>query len=145
MLRCLLVLPAVVATSLVGVCGSVSNASPSDGAGAGSCSFVLTPPQVVKVSDTRMVLATVKPGPCGLDGQPNRSTVCVSIQGDGSPGQCGDRFNAFPALVYYPYRPGAIYVVTGRGCADVFEDATHPSTGPMHTACQSLGPFSFAL
>jgi hypothetical protein len=146
MLRCRQVLPAVAVASLVGVCfGSVSNASPSDGAGAESCSFVLTPPTVVQVSDTSMVLATVKPGPCTLDGNPNHSTVCVSIQGADSQGQCGNKQGPEPASVYYPYRPGATYVVTGRGCADVYEDPTHPSTGPMHTVCQSLGPFSFAL
>jgi hypothetical protein len=144
MVRFLLIPSAVMAAFLVGVCaGSVSNASPSEG--AGSCSFVLTPPKVVQVSNSSMVLATVKPGPCDLDGIPNQSTVCVSIQGDDSPGRCADQRGPAPALVYYPYRPGVMYVVTGRGCADIYEDATHSNTAPMHAACQSLGPFSFAL
>lgn len=146
MFRHILVLSELVAISLIGVYSpNVSNASPSEGGAAASCSFVLSPPKVVQVSGSSMVLATVKPGPCSLDGIPNQSIICVSIQGDVSPGQCGNRPGTDPAWVYYPYQPGATYVVTGRGCVDIFQDPDHPSTGPVHTTCQSLGPFLFAL
>jgi hypothetical protein len=133
--------------SVVGVSwAGVTNASPSDEAGSGSCSWILTPPQVVQVSSTRMVLATVKPGPCTMDGIPNESVVCLSVKGENSQGQCGNKAGPDPALVYYPYRPGATYVVTGQGCVDVFEDPVmHMTTGPVEKVCQSIGPSSFTL
>lgn len=140
MFRSLSVIQALLAMSFIGVCApSVSKASPSDGAAAGSCSFVLTPPKVVQVSDTSMVLATVKPGPCTRDAIPNRSTVCLSIAGTSAPAACGDKVGPEPALVYYPYRAGATYVVTGKGCVDSFEQ-------PITTRiCQDIGPTSFTL
>ena len=147
MRRSLSLLPAVVAMSFVGVASAgVTNASPSDQAGSESCSWVLTPPQVVQVTSTRMVLATLKPGPCTMDALPNESVVCLSIKGQDSQGQCGNKVGADPALIYYPYRPGATYVVKGQGCADVFEDpVTHLSTGPVKKMCQSIGPTEFTL
>ncbi len=146
-LRSLPVLPALVALSFFGVCSAgVTNASPSEGAGSESCSFVLTPPQVVQASTTRMVLAAVKPGPCPMDAIPNESVVCLSIRGGDSQGQCAHRAGSDPALIYYPYRPGATYIVTGQGCADVVEDpVTHVTTGPVKKICQSIGPTSFTL
>jgi hypothetical protein len=135
------------ATSLIGVgSAGVTNASPSAGADAGSCSWVLTPPQVVQVSSASMVLATVKPGPCTMDAVPNDSVVCLSIKGEDSQGQCGHRAGSYPALIYRPYRPGATYIVTGQGCADVFEDpVTHSTTGPVKKLCQAIGPTEFTL
>ncbi|SRR5579875_2336020 len=139
--------PAVVMLSLVGA-GSpgITYASPSDGAASGSCSWVLSPPQVVQVSDIRMVLATVKPGPCTMNALPNQSVVCLSIQGGDSQGQCGNKSFADPAIVYLPYRPGATYVAAGQGCADLFENPVdHSTTGPVSKICESLGPMSFSL
>jgi hypothetical protein len=145
--RALLVVPVMVAMSLIGIGpAGVANASPSAGADAGSCSWVLTPPQVVQVSSTSMVLATVKPGPCTMDAVPNDSVVCLSIKGGDSQGQCGHRAGASPALIYFPYRPGATYIVTGQGCADVFEDpVTHSTAGPVKKMCQAIGPTAVTL
>jgi len=147
MLRPLAFLQAVVTLSLVGIGSSAAAiASPSEGEASESCSWVLTPPHVVQVTDTRMVLATVKPGPCTMDAIPNESVVCLSIQGADSQGQCAHRAGAYPALVYYPYRPGATYIVTGQGCADVVEDpVTHSTTGPVTKMCKAIGPTSFTL
>lgn len=147
MLRSLSLLPAAVAMSFVGVgSAGVTNAAPSDEAASNSCSWVLTPPQVVQVTTTRMVLTSVKPGPCTMDAVPNESTVCVSIQGEDSQGQCDHKAGTDPALIYYPYRPGATYVVRGQGCADVFENpATHMTTGPVTKVCQAIGPTAFTL
>jgi hypothetical protein len=123
-----------------------AHASPSQEGASGSCSFVLTPPQVVQVSTTRMVLATLKPGPCTMDAVPNDSVVCLSIKGDDAPEQCSHKAGSATALIYYPYRPGAAYVVTGQGCADLYEDpVSHSTTGPVHKICQSFGPTSFTL
>ena len=147
MLRSLSVIPALVTMSLLGVCAAgFANASPSAGAASESCSWVLTPPHVVQVSDTRMVLATVKPGPCTMDAVPNESVVCLSIDGGDSQGQCGHQAGSAPALIYYPYRPGATYIATGQGCADLIEDpVNHTTTGPVEKICQSIGPTSFTL
>jgi hypothetical protein len=146
MLRPLAFLQAVVTLSLVGIgTAAGANASPSEVASE-SCSWVLTPPQVVQVSTTRMVLASVKPGPCTMDAIPNESVVCLSIQGEDSQGQCAHRAGAHPAFIYYPYRPGATYIVTGQGCADVVEDpVTHSTTGPVTKMCKAIGPTSFTL
>jgi hypothetical protein len=145
MFRSISLFPAAVAMSLVGVgSAGVSNASPSEEGGSGSCSFVLTPPEVVQVSDTRMVLATVKPGPCTMDALPNESVVCLAIEG--SQGQCGNKSGSLPAVVLVPYRPGATYVASGQGCADLFENpANHSTTGPVIKICRSVGPSSFTL
>jgi len=147
MLRVLSVVAVMAAISLIGVGSTgVANASPSAGADAGSCSWVLTPPQVVRVSSASMVLATVKAGPCTLDAVPNDSVVCLSIKGEDSQSQCGHRAGSYPALIYLPYRPGATYIVTGQGCADVFEDpVTHSTTGPVKKLCQAIGPTAFTL
>lgn len=146
MLRSVSLLSAAVAMSVMGVgSAGVTHAAPPEGA-SGSCSWVLTPPQVVKVSSTSMVLATVKPGPCPMDAVPNDSVVCLSIKGEDSQGQCGHQAGSAPALIYYPYRPGATYVVTGQGCADVFENPVdHSTTGPVSKICQAIGPASFTL
>jgi hypothetical protein len=147
MFRSLSVFHAVLAMSLFSVCSAgVTSASPSEGGGSESCSWVLTPPHVVQVTTTRMVLATVKPGPCTMDAIPNESVVCLSIQGEDSQGECAHRAGADPALVYYPYRPGATYIVTGQGCADVVEDpVNHSTTGPVTKLCKAIGPTSFTL
>jgi len=92
-----------------------------------------------------MVLATVKAGPCTMDAIPNESVVCLSIKGGDSQSQCGNKIGADPALIYLPYRPGATYVVTGQGCADVFEDPVNHNTGPVKKICQSIGPTAFTL
>ncbi len=147
MLRPLAYLSASMMLSLLAIGPAVgAHASPSAGDASGSCSFVLTPPQVVQVSTTRMVLATVRPGPCTMDAVPNDSVVCLSIKGDDTQAQCAHKAGSAPALIYYPYRPGAAYVVTGQGCADVFENpANHSTTGPVQKICQAIGPTSFTL
>ncbi len=147
MLQLASMLLAVMATSMLGVYfAGVTSASPSEGDASQSCSWVLTPPRVVQVSSTRMVLATVRPGPCTMDAIPNESVVCLAIQGADSQGQCAHRAGADPALVYYPYRPGATYIVTGQGCADVVENpVNHSTTGPVTKMCKAIGPTAFTL
>lgn len=146
-LRPLVVVPVMVAMSLIAIGPvGVAEASPSTGADTGSCSWVLAPPQVVQVSGVSMVLATVKPGPCTMDAVPNDSVVCLAIQGEDSQSQCGHKAGTATALIYLPYRPGATYVVTGQGCADVFEDpVTHSTTGPVTKMCQPFGPTAVTL
>lgn len=128
MIRLLAVSFGVLATTL-GVCSAASsNASPSEG--PGQCSFVLETPTVVQVSGVDQVMARAYPGPCTIEATPNYSTVCLSIDGDDSPGQCASINGARPAVLYYAYRPGATYVVKGKGCANTFV--------PPYTVCQDL-------
>lgn len=116
---------------LAGVgCSDVAIASPSRA--DGQCTFVLKPPKVVQNMGATFVMAMLEPGPCTLDATQNISTVCLFIQGDNSAGQCGNASGHIPAVVYYTYRPGAAYVVTGQGCVDIL---TQP-----HQVCQNFGP-----
>jgi hypothetical protein len=81
-----------------------------------------------------------------MNAEVNQTVVCVSVQGGDSQGQCGNKPNTDTAYVYYPYRTGATYVVTGQGCADLYENPIdHSTTGPVSKICQSLGPSSFTL
>jgi hypothetical protein len=138
MVRCLTVSSAVVVTAFVGVgLSGVSNASPSDTLDTRFCSFDFRPPEVVQESGVDFVTASADPGQCTLEVTPNALTVCLSIQGDDSAGKCGFMWGPSEARVYYQYRPGATYVLTGRGCVNRIE--------PPNTLCQSFGPSHFAL
>jgi hypothetical protein len=111
----------------------VSNASPA----GGQCNFVLGPLQVVEVSGSHFVRATMTPGPCTIAGSGNFSEVCLTISGDDSAGQCASEVGSGPAILDYTYRPGATYVVTGKGCASMIR--------PPYSLCQSFGPSRAAL
>ncbi len=72
-----------------------------------------------------------------MHASPNLSVVCLSMQGDDSSGQCAHENSADPAVIYYTYRPGATYVLTGQGCANLFV--------PPYTICQDFGPSRYTL
>lgn len=136
--RFLSVFGALLAMVLTGAwSASVSTASPPGDPAPGQCDFLLTPPEVVQISGVSFATATVKPGPCTMHASPNYSMVCLSMQGEDSSGQCASKSGGRPAVVYYAYRPGATYVVTGQGCASTF--------APPYTMCQDLGPSHFTL
>ena len=138
-MQLLTVLGALLALVLIGAwSASVSTASPSDDPEAGQCAFVLTSAKVVNISGVNFATATVQPGPCTMHASPNLSTVCLSLEGDSSSGQCASKNGGDPAVVYYAYRPGATYVVTGQGCASTFNT-------PPYTICQNLGPSRVTL
>lgn len=114
MIRSLAAISSVLAICSIGVShASLSKASPSDG----QCSFVLSTPKVVQIAGVDFATATVNPGPCGVRGH-NQTVVCLSIEGDDSPGQCVRSLDPTPAAVYIPYRRGATYVAKGEGCID---------------------------
>ena len=112
-----------------------STASPPGG--PGQCSFVLEGPKVVNVSGVNYVTAVVHAGSCTLHAH-TESTVCLSVDGDDSAGQCESGYDPQPAVVYYPYRPGATYVVKGKGCSDTLEGSQSPATPA--TVCQDISP-----
>ena len=84
-----------------------------------------------------MVTATLAHGPCTGDIQPNSMTVCVEMLGGDKP-SCEFHPTFDPVQVYFaPYRPGATYRSTGRGCGNVFPSADE--------SCSSFGPYTAAL
>lgn len=124
------------ATLTVGHPGT-AQATPDDGSGTGQCSWKPVAPTVVDVSDQKMVTASLERGPCTIFGNPSGMTVCLSIQGEDSAGKCGETMQSYPAQVYYRYKAGATYVMTGRGCVNIFE--------PPFKLCQNYGPVTYTL
>ncbi len=141
MIRSLGALAAFLAICPIGVyyAGSSAASPPSEN---GHCSFVLEPPKVVNISGVSYVTATVHAGSCTLHAHVE-ATVCLSVEGDDSAGQCGWGYDPNPAVVYYPYRPGATYVVKGQGCTDVMEGSNSPASPT--TICQDIAPSRVTL
>jgi hypothetical protein len=132
MIRSPMVLTAAVALALAGT-AAVAQAEPAPP----PCSYTLSPPQVVQLSGSNVVTATLSPAGC------NQSTAymtvaCVQLQGSDGPGQCQQQNGILTAQVFYqPYRPGATYVATGRGCAN--------TGNPPQPVCQPMGPLTATL
>lgn len=126
MIRLFGALSAFLAICPVGVYYAGSSAASPPG-GTGQCSFVLEGPKVVNISGVNYVTAVVRAGSCTLHAH-SEATVCLSVDGDDTAGQCGWGYDPQPAVVYYPYRPGATYVVNGKGCTDTLEGSQSPAT-----------------
>jgi len=132
MIRSPIVFTAAVVLTLGGT-AAVAHAEPSPP----PCSYRLSPPQVVQLSGTNVVTATLSPAAC------NRSTAyltvaCVQLQGSDGPGQCAQQNGILTAQVFYqPYRAGATYVSTGRGCAN--------TGNPPQGVCMPMGPLTATL
>jgi hypothetical protein len=138
MIRSLILLISVVALSLGGT-AAVAWAEPAQPAepAESPCTYTLSPPHVVDVSGTSMVTATLSPAACD---QSNvfLSVACVQLQGSDGPGKCEQNNGILTAQVFYaPYRPGATYVSTGRGCAS--------KGSPVQPFCQPIGPVTATL
>ena len=131
MMRSPIVLTAAVALTLAGT--AVAHADP----GTRACSYTLSPPQVMQLSGTNVVTATLSPAACDHS-VAYQSVACVQLQGSDGPGQCAQQNGILTAQVFYqPYRPGATYVATGKGCA---------TTGnPPQPVCQPMGPLTATL
>jgi hypothetical protein len=132
MLRSLMALTAAVALALAGT-AAVAGASPSPP----PCAYTLTLPQVVQLSGTNVVTATLTPAACDQSDS-YLLVACVQLEGSDGPGQCAQGQGILPAQVYYqPYRPGATYISTGRGCSSV--------GNPPMPVCSPTGPFTATL
>jgi hypothetical protein len=132
MIRSLMVLTAAAALAVDGT-AAVAGASPNPQA----CAFTLTPPQVAQLSGTNVVSATLTPAACDQSDS-YLLVACVQLQGSDGPGQCAQNQGTLPARVYYqPYRPGATYTSTGRGCSS--------KGNPPQPVCLSTGPFTATL
>lgn len=101
------------------------------------CDYTLTEPHVVQVSGTSMVTASISPAGCH-EANAYLSVACLQVQGSQESARCEQNNGPLVAQVFYaPYRPGATYVSTGRGCA---------TTGnPPQPVCQPVGPFTATL
>jgi hypothetical protein len=127
-----MVLTAAVALALAGT-AAVAHAEPN----TTTCSYTLTPPRVVQLSGTDVVTATLSPAACD-QAETYLSVACIQLQGSDGPGQCTQGEGILPAQIFYqPYRPGATYIATGRGCSN--------KGNPRQPFCQSAGPLAAAL
>jgi len=93
---------------------AVASAEPSPS----PCSYRLSPPQVVQLSGTNAVTATLSPAAC--DHSVAYLTVARGqLQSSDGPGECQQQNGILTAQVFYqPYRPEAAYIATGTGCAN---------------------------
>jgi hypothetical protein len=132
MIRSLMAIAAAAAVTLAGIT-PVADASPNPQA----CAYTLSPPEVVQLSGTNVVKATLTLGACDQSNS-YLLVACVQLQGSDGPGQCAQGEGFLPAQVYYqPYRPGATYISTGRGCAT--------KGNPPQPICQPSGPLTATL
>jgi hypothetical protein len=132
MLRTPVVLVAATAWALGGITAA-AGASP----GPSACAYTLSPPHIVQLSGTNAVAATLSPAGCD-SATAYLSVACVQLQGSDGPGQCGQNNGTLTAQVWYqPYRPGATYIATGRGCAN--------TGNPPRPVCRSMGPLTATL
>lgn len=127
------------AVALTGLSGATAATAspPPDGADQPSCVYTLSPAQLVDVSGTTMVMATLTPYPCTGSINPNSLTVCVTPEQNPSAGTCG--FSAVPSMaeVFVPYKPGTTYLVKGTGCGSVYTT--------QGSICSTVGPFTVTL
>ncbi len=102
-----------------------------------TCTYNLSPPQVVGVSGTSMVTATLSPGACDR-ANVYLSVACLQMQGSPGPPKCEQNNGVLTAQVFYaPYQPGATYVSTGRGCAN--------TQNPPLPVCTPVGPVTATI
>lgn len=131
-MRWLMVLFAAVALALSGT-AAVANAEPSHQ----PCSYRLSPPQTGQLGGANVVTATVSVAGCDQS-VAYLTVACVQMQGSDGPGQCAQQNGILTAQVFYqPYRPGATYTATGRGCAN--------TGNPPQPVCQTMGPLTATL
>jgi hypothetical protein len=114
---------------------AAAQASPDDT--GGQCTWEPVTPSVVTVSNTQMVTASYKLGSCTIYGNPNLRTVCLAYEGENVAPTCAQGNSPFGLQVYLPYRPGATYVMTARGCVTIYE--------APHRLCQTYGPVNYTL
>jgi len=131
MIRSLTLLVAAATLPLAGT-AAVAVAEPPP-----TCSYNLTAPQVVDVSGTNMVTATIQPGACERSNV-YLSVACVQKQGSPEAPKCQENNGVLPAQVFYaPYEPGSTYVSTGRGCVN--------TGNPPQPVCTPVGPFTATI
>lgn len=128
-----LALAAVVLAATLAAAGTAVADPGGDGV---LCNFTLSDPQLVTVSGTQMVTATVTPAACTGIVKPISSQVCISTPTRA--GRCTELSGFDAAQVYFsPYEPGTSYTAKGRGCS--------AQTRPPAAVCTTLGPRTVTL
>lgn len=131
-MRSLMVLFAAAALALTGTT-AVASAEPSPA----PCSYRLSPPQIGQLGGASVVTATLSVAGCDQS-VAYLTVACVQMQGSDGPGQCAQQNGILTAQVFYqPYRPGATYTATGRGCAN--------TGNPPQPVCETMGPLTATL
>ncbi len=128
-------LPTILAAAALALAGTtpVATAEPSPP----PCQYTLSPPQVVQLSGTNVVTSTLSLAACDQS-VAYQTVACVQLQGSDGPGQCAQQVGILTAQVFYqPYRPGATYTATGRGCAN--------TGNPPQPVCKPMGPLTATL
>jgi len=141
MARSIIAFSTVLAISSVGVLFAADSSAAPSGE-TQPCDVLLTSPTVVNVSGVDYVTATLQPSSCKAHVH-TESTVCLTVEGDDSPGQCAWNSEPLPAVAYYPYRRGATYIVNGKLCSYTLQGSKSPSAPT--SVCQSLGPSRLRL
>ena len=118
-------LPLLVAAGLT---GAVPAAAAPDQPG---CAYTLAPPVLTQVSGTPMVTSTVTVAACNQSNS-MLQVACLQVQGSGTAPQCASKEGPVAAEVFAPYRPGATYVASGRGCST--------ADNPAVSVCNTVGP-----
>ena len=132
MFRLPMVVPGAVMLALAGI-APVASAEPSQP----PCQYTLSPPQVVPLGGGAAVTSTLSLAACN-ESVGYLTVACVQLQGSDGPGQCAQQNGILTAQVFYqPYRPGATYIATGRGCAN--------TGNPPQAICKSMGPLTATL
>ena len=102
-----------------------------------TCTYNLSPPQVVDVSGTDMVTATLSPGACERSNA-YLSVACVQMQGSPGPPKCEQNNGVLTAQVFYaPYRP-VPHTSLPAG------DAPTPGNPPQ-PVCTPVGPVAATI
>ncbi|MFB1298967.1 hypothetical protein ACAG24_026030 [Mycobacterium sp. pW049] len=124
--------------SLLGTATAVAGAQPEPTPqNVEGCNYNLSAPSVVTVSGTTMVTAVLTVGACN-GATTFETAACIQMQGSSGAGQCTQGRGILPAQIFFqPYRPGATYTSTGRGCAS--------KGNPPRKICQENGPFTATL
>src|SRR5690349_20704088 len=134
MSRVLMAMSATVLLALAALVGaSAATAEPMP---PPPCGFSISAPQVVQVDGVSKVTATVTSTVCGIAASPYQSVACVELLGQQG-GSCMQGVDTAQAY-FEPYRPGATYVSTGRGCGIIVP-------GLPADNCQILGPVQATL
>lgn len=126
-----LIVPVLLAGALGGA-GHAAAAPDDQG-----CSTALSAPQLIDVSGTAMVSASVSPGACNR-AEPQLQVACLQLVGSAVAPVCVQAEGPSTARVKFaPYTPGASYVATGRSCAN--------TGSPAVTFCRAAGPITATL
>ena len=116
-----------------GLTGAVPAAAAPEQPG---CAYTLAPPVLTQVSGTPMVTSTVTVAACNQSNS-MLQVACLQVQGSGAAPQCASKEGPVAAEVFAPYRPGATYVASGRGCST--------ADSPAISVCNSVGPVTVTL